>query len=288
MTNAPRSQASTLVSVIVPTRNSAEFLELCLQSVRAQSHADLELIVVDNSSSDDTPSIARRYADTVLTAGPERSAQRNRGAGLARGAYLCFVDSDMVLEADAIDQCVRQVQTDPDCAGVIIPEVSTGEGFWARCKALERSCYLGDDAIEAPRFFTRAAFDAAGSFDEALIGGEDWDLARRIREVGAICRVPATINHLEGRLTLTETMRSKFYYGQTMVRYVRKHSAGSVMGQLSPLRGAYLRHWQRLLRDPVHLSGFAVMKACELGAGALGAAIALRRDLTKPSSGGAP
>jgi arabinofuranan 3-O-arabinosyltransferase len=165
--------------------------------------------------------------------------------------------------------------------------VSSGEGFWARCKALERSCYLGDDAIEAPRFFRRTAFVSIGGFDEALIGGEDWDLARRVRRTGAICRVPAVIHHMEGRLTLPETMRAKFYYGQTIGRYLRKHPAGSVRSQLMPIRAAYVRHWKRLLRDPVHLGGFAVMKACEIGAGAMGALVALRRDAAGRSSEGA-
>jgi glycosyltransferase involved in cell wall biosynthesis len=275
------------VSVVVPTRNSAEFLEACLRSIRSQRYGDLELIVVDNSSTDGTPSIARCYADTVITAGPERSAQRNLGARHAQGKYLLFVDSDMVLDADVVEQCVGQLQSHPDCAAVIIPEVSCGDGFWARCKALERSCYLGDDSIEAPRFFARTAFDSIGGFDETLNGPEDWDLARRVRSVGATCRVPAFIHHMEGHLTLTETMHAKFYYGLTMGRYLRKHSGGTVQRQLMPIRAAYLRHWKRLLRDPIHLGGFAVMKACEIAAGATGAVVGLRRDAAGRSSGGA-
>ena len=52
-----------LVSVIVPTRNSAQFLERCLASIRNQSYANVEVIAVDNYSSDGTPEIGRKYAD---------------------------------------------------------------------------------------------------------------------------------------------------------------------------------------------------------------------------------
>ena len=61
-----------LVSVVVPTRNSARTIERCLRSIRAQSHPEVELIVVDNDSDDATPELAVGIADLVLHAGPER------------------------------------------------------------------------------------------------------------------------------------------------------------------------------------------------------------------------
>src|SRR5438093_11547332 len=91
-----------LVSVVVPTRNSAPFLDVCLGSIRAQTYPAVELIVVDNHSSDNTLSIARRWTDRVFTQGPERSTQRNYGARQAAGEYLLFVDSDMVLSAKVV------------------------------------------------------------------------------------------------------------------------------------------------------------------------------------------
>src|SRR5437868_1519424 len=132
---------SALVSVVVPTRNSAETLESCLRSVREQSHPSVELIVVDNHSSDATIPIASAVADTVVTAGPERSAQRNVGARQSRGDYLLFIDSDMELDVGLVAECVSLASR--GLAAVVIPEVSFGEGFWGSCKGLERSCYVG-------------------------------------------------------------------------------------------------------------------------------------------------
>lgn len=259
--------------MVVPTRNSGPSLRACLDSIAHQSYPAIEILVVDNHSTDTTLEIARAATPLVYTCGPERSAQRNAGARAARGRYLVFIDSDMVLAPDVIEQCMHVASTYEGVRGVIIPERSMGEGYWARCKALERSCYVGDDSIEAARFFDRAVFEALGGYDEALTGPEDWDLSQRVREVGALRRISAYITHLEGRLTLRETMHSKFYYGKTAGQYLRKQPA-SATRQLQLVRPAFVRHWRRLLAQPELTAGMMVMKTCELAAGAVGLAYA--------------
>src|SRR5579872_2969104 len=98
-----------LVSVIIPTRNSQEFLELLLKSIKNQSYRNIEVIIVDNNSSDKTKEIARKYTDLVFNKGPERSAQRNYGVSKSKGDYILFLDSDMELTKDVIKECVREV-----------------------------------------------------------------------------------------------------------------------------------------------------------------------------------
>ena len=191
----------TLASVIVPTRNSAATLEACLFSIRAQTHPDLELVVVDNSSSDNTKLIGERLADVVIDTGPERSAQRNAGGRAARGAVLFFVDSDMCLEPDVVAQAVAEIEAGAD--QVVIPERSFGDGFWSGVKAFERSLYLGDDTIEAARAFSARAWNEVDGYDERIVAGpEDWDMDQRVRELGgARSRTRAFIDHDEGHLT---------------------------------------------------------------------------------------
>src|SRR5688500_8820835 len=116
------ARGSDWVSVIVPTRNSASHLRDCLASIRGQTHSEVELIVVDNHSTDETPAIAHEYAETVLTAGPERSGQRNAGARAAHGSYLFFIDSDMVLEPDVVADCLAQARTH-SAEAVVVPEI---------------------------------------------------------------------------------------------------------------------------------------------------------------------
>jgi glycosyltransferase involved in cell wall biosynthesis len=267
--NDPRSaQERPLVSVVVPTKNSARTLDACLASVTRQTDG-VEVIVVDNFSSDETREIAELHGCAVLTAGPERSAQRNHGARSSSGSYVLFVDSDMVLEPTVVEECLAAARS--GAAAAIIPETSFGEGFWARCKRLERSCYVGDDEIEAARFYGRDLFFRIGGFDEQLSAGEDWDLHQRVRTDGArVDRVKSFIHHDEGRVKLTRLMVKKFQYGKSMPLYKRKHR-GLSNRQLRLIRPAFVRHRRTLASEPLALTGLVIMKSLEFSAGAAGA-----------------
>jgi glycosyltransferase involved in cell wall biosynthesis len=267
------------VSVIVPTRNSARTLRACLESIRAQTHPDLEVIVVDNTSTDATQQIAKRLADRLLVAGPERSAQRNRGAEAASGESLLFLDSDMVVGLSVVAECMALAAAGADA--IVVPEESFGEGFWARCKALERSCYVEDSSIEAARFFTRDLFERIGGYDETLVGTEDWDLQERVNQASVrVERTEAWISHDEGRLELGALMAKKFRYGKTLGRYRRKHRA-LARTQFRLVRPAFLRHRRRLLRSPLLTSGMVVMKTAEAGAGIAGLVAATMQRRTR-------
>ena len=94
--------AHPVVSVIVPTRNSAATIAQCLTSVRAQTYSPIEIIVVDNASDDDTVRLARAQADQLILAGPERSAQTNRGVEAAHvEAPRCIHDHGHAMQVMA-------------------------------------------------------------------------------------------------------------------------------------------------------------------------------------------
>ena len=270
------------VTAVVPTRNSARTVGACLSSLRGQTHQPLEVVVVDNASSDGSDRIAAEWADQLLRAGPERSAQRNRGASRGEGAFLLFVDSDMLLEPTVVAECVAAAAAGADA--VVIPEQSFGDGFWARCKALERSCYVGDDSIEAARFFTREVFESVGGYDEELAGTEDWDLHERVRRAGArLDRIAPLIWHDEGHLRLAQLTAKKFHYGRTFGQYLAKHPR-LARTQAHPFRIAFVRHRRRLAADPVTALGMVAMKATEAAAGAAGLVSVKLRVPTSASS----
>jgi glycosyltransferase involved in cell wall biosynthesis len=267
------TESTPAVSVVVTTRNEVADIATCLTSVRAQTVAT-EIVVVDNGSSDGTVEIARRLADVVIEAGPERSAQRNAGARVASGESLLFLDADMELPPSVVERCLAEARR--GAAAVVIPERSVGSGTWARAKALERSCYVGDATIEAARFFSREVFARHGGYDEALTGPEDWDLPARIRAAERIARIDVQIVHHEGRITLRDLVRKKFYYGRSFRTYVRKHPA-LARRQLVLVRPAFVRNWRTLLRHPALTSLMIVMKLAEFAGGAAGAVAGPRR-----------
>jgi arabinofuranan 3-O-arabinosyltransferase len=223
------------------------------------------LIVVDNHSTDATLTIAQRHADRVATIGPERSAQRNHGAELASGEHLLFIDSDMVLQPDVTTDAVG-VLGRTGMPAVIIPEVTCGEGFWTRCRILERSCYTGDDLVEAARLYRRHAFRRAGGFDLALTGGEDWDLSRRVAQGRPLPRSRTTIIHDEGRTRLRTVYVKRAYYAPGYLRYLSKHGRHA-LAQCNPiLRPAHLRNWRRLAPHPLLTAGMLALKTVEAAA----------------------
>ena len=264
-----------LVSVVVPTKNSAHFLDACLASIKAQTYQNIELIVVDNFSTDATQAIAKKYTDNVFEKGPERSAQRNFGAAQAHGQFVVFIDSDMQLSPHVIQSCVTTMgMGNEKIKGIIIPEESFGDGFWAQCKKLERSFYVGLDAVEAARFFRKIDVDAVHGYNEALVSGEDWDLSDRIEMRGPLARITDLIYHNEGRISLMQTLKKKYYYAQNAGEYLsHTDNLPTATKRRQGVIGRYVtffKHPIKLFRNPLLGLGMLFMKTCEFGAGTIG------------------
>jgi glycosyltransferase involved in cell wall biosynthesis len=260
-----------LVSVILPTLNAVGIIQDCLDSLNRQTYPNLEIIGVDAGSSDGTAEIMAsntRYLPFQLEPWMPWGTpyQVVFGAGQAKGEYLYFVDSDMVLLPEAVETYVRQIR-EVKADALIVPEISFGEGFWAACKVLERSSYLlGDSTIEAPRFMRKSVWDSAGGYDPSMGGILDWDFHKRLRDQGTrIIRGGVPVYHNEGQLTLKKLMKKKFTYGKTAGVYLRKHwrDREVATSQFNPLRPVYFRNWRAFVKDPVHTAGMMAMKLAE-------------------------
>lgn len=257
---------SPLVSVIVPTRNSASFLKECLHSIREQTYQNIEIIVVDNYSTDETLRIASSLADNVLTAGPERSAQMNAGAVAAQGQYLYRVDSDFVVEPEVVAECVELCERGADAVAVH-NDSDERVGFWAAVRAFEREMYRGDDLVVGARFFRASAYRAVGGFDEELIAGEDYDIHNRLVAAGyRVARANAGEIHLGEPRSLREIIVKSWIYGKQLTVFVDKNRGRGVQ-QLNPVRAAYFRNWRKFLRRPVMGAAFTVMQAVKYSVG---------------------
>lgn len=146
------------VSVVIPVYNIEEHLRQCLDSVRAQTLDDIEIICVDDGSTDGSPEILARYAAedsrfrivTQQNAGP--GAARNAGLALASGEYVIFLDSDDWFEADFLQQMTdRAVQTGADvtiCRGV---EFDTATGREYPSEWMLKTQYLPGGESFSPR-----------------------------------------------------------------------------------------------------------------------------------------
>jgi len=264
----------TLVTVVVPTRDAARTLEACLASVRAQTHPSVELVVVDNGSTDATWHVAHRHADVVVRRGPERSSQRNHGWRIGRGSVVVFVDADMVLDPDLLGEAVAVLSQDPQLGGLILPERARGDGFLAGCRALEKAIYLGQPNAEAARVFPRDILHRLGGFDEHLTAFEDWELTDRLRRSGLrVGRTRAGVWHDEGRIALRRAFAKKRYYGAWLPAYLARSSS---VARTRLSRPALLARPLLLARSPHRAAGLVMLKAVEWAGLLLGARDARR------------
>jgi glycosyltransferase involved in cell wall biosynthesis len=213
-----------LVSVVIPTFNSGRFLERCLRSVRAQTYEHVEIIVVDNYSTDKTKDITKKYKGRIITAKSERARAKNLGAEASHGKYVLFLDSDMVVEPNVIGECIKIVEGDEKLRVLIIPERSIGNSFWVRVRDFERSLYQ-ETEIESPRFFEKDLIMKGGGFDEAIVFFEESSLPQKLEALGCDtkARVDSMIYHLEDGFSLNKWLVKKYYYGKSAAIYQEKY-----------------------------------------------------------------
>lgn len=266
----PPTTDRPLVTVVVPTHNNTRTIAACLRSVREQTYPRVELLVVDNHSTDDTADVAARYADRVIVAGPERSAQRNTGIEAAAGEWVLWLDSDMILPPRTLEVAVETAEA-TGATGVALPERTIGEGYWTACRALERECYLDDPWLHNPRLVRRDFLLGDGGFHLEMSGPEDADLRMRMRGQGlGIELAPIIVDHDEGRLTVADVMRKRYYYGRSIPAFAEEHE-GAVGAQGRAVLRSYVRNHRRLLRDPGHAAGMVALRGMEVVGYTLGA-----------------
>jgi glycosyltransferase involved in cell wall biosynthesis len=249
------------VTFVVPTRNSARTIGRCIDALQRQT-GDVEIIVVDNGSTDATRTIVRQRGVRLETGGKERSAQRNRGLQLASGAITCFVDSDQIAEPDVSKELIDAFGRQPEVGAVVIPERSFGVGYFAKSRDLERRLIEGDAHAEAARAFRTADIRVIGGYCESLSAFEDAELPDRLMSQGwGLGRIGSRLWHDEGRIQLFRVLRKKIYYG----RYLRSYatSAGVVRTTFRAVRPSYLQPGL-LASDLTHVPGLILLKTVDV------------------------
>lgn len=202
-----------MVSVIVPTYNYARFLPRALDSVLAQTYADLEIIVVDDGSTDGTSDVASPYAGKIRYLRKDNggvSSARNLGIENSRGRLIAFLDADDAWRPEKLARQVAFMEANPGC-GMSFTDMShwVGGVETHRSYLRERSFrhvssgriyhrLLEECFVFVPTVMARPeCFRVAGLFDTALDNAEDWDMWLRIArnfEVGFLDE-PLTMRH---------------------------------------------------------------------------------------------
>lgn len=265
--------AGPLISCIIPTFNSGEYLSSCLKSITTQTYNNYEIIVVDQSSTDNTVAIAKSFNAKIIKQPPPLfysppSLSRNIGAAASRGDVLYHLDSDMELSAGLLSEIYSLLLTS-EYGALIVHELDRAEGFWSNCKALERRCYWGAQGIETARVVKKDVFNLSGEYDVNIRSGEDFDIQRRY---GKYCRIgycTRIVYHNLGQLNLKRLLTKKYNYGKTAEIYFRK-SQDSGLKILRAEIGCYFKNFSLILAKPILGLGMITLKTLEFLFGALG------------------
>ena len=181
----------TMISVVIPVRNGAAHLPRCLTSIAANAWPahELEIVVVDNGSSDDSGAVARRYGARVVDRpGVRVGACRNAGAVVSRGDILAFVDADHEIGAGWLRACASAFQ-ESRAGAVGYPCHPPADATWVqqmydalRAKSGDRRDveWLGAGNLAV----RRNVFEQVGGFDERLEACEDVQLCHKVRQAG--------------------------------------------------------------------------------------------------------
>ncbi|NQZ98676.1 MAG: glycosyltransferase [Myxococcales bacterium] len=270
-----------LVSVIIPCYNGSRFLAEAIESVLAQAHENLELIVVDDGSTDDSLEIVRGFGDRVrsepLPHNQGVNFARNRGVEVARGEFLQFLDSDDLLRPEKIARSLEVFDDDDDVVftgvesfGEVevshdLPAPPSWYGVLRRWlgRAAGSEQVVWDPSFPAEFFVLQGAQTAqllhrkanylrTGGFDRQLFEMDDWEFHFRLALAGTrFRRIPDPLvayRHHEGpgRLRLSPRRAdTALHIFRMMVEQAR--AADALDGRLRRALAARMAVWARAL-----------------------------------------
>jgi glycosyltransferase involved in cell wall biosynthesis len=193
------------VSAIVPVYNGAATVADAIRSALAQTFSALEIIVVDDGSTDSTPAVLEQFGDRIRVirqSNAGSSAARNQGAAAAAGEYLAFLDADDLWEPQMAERCAAALDAHPECvmafANLALVD-SDGRDLGARligsgfdhAPKLEEMLVRLWPIMPSAMMVRRAAYESTGGFDARFrFGFEDVEFALRLRELGAFWFIP--------------------------------------------------------------------------------------------------
>ncbi len=182
---------SPLISVIIPTYNRRRLLLEAIESVEKQTYSNVELIVVDDGSTDETAQLGETTSPLFRYTRQENrgpAAARNHGARIARGEWLAFLDSDDIWMPDKLARQWQTLEAEPEFRAIYTNELWIRRGVRVNQRRKHRKysgwiypyclplCIVSPSSI----LLHRELWEEAGGMDESLPAAEDYDLWLRL------------------------------------------------------------------------------------------------------------
>lgn len=266
------SNNKPIVSVIVYTRNSDHTLDKSLENLRQQTYKNIEIIVVDNNSTDQTKKVARKYTSLVYNKGPERASQINFGVKKAKGKYIFHTGSDIDRDRDLIEQAVAKMEEEGfDAIYLNVLTKLQSNNIWEKVRALERKIYYREKGMSAARIYKKSVFLKIGGVDENIGGAsDDLDFQDKIDSggfrTGLIDAKEYTLREYASYYTI---ITRSLYYGWYLNGYLKKNSERSKK-QYSLIRPEFIKNKKILTKDKSLFLFFVIYKLTQYFFGIIG------------------
>ncbi|PSR33155.1 MAG: glycosyltransferase family 2 protein [Sulfobacillus thermosulfidooxidans] len=265
-----------LVSVIVPAYNAEKTISDALNSVFNQTYRSLEVIVVDDGSTDATPHVVqeqfpRAIFKRITNQGP--SFARNQGIALASGEWIAFLDADDMWHPEKIAQQLDVASTDIHI-GLVATDWIRAASFEPIPPALPVSEITYEELLILNRFQTstvlvkREIVEDLQGFDRAVDGAEDWDFWLRVAQVARLVKIDWPL--VMYRDVPTGYSKNVWRVYETMLPMLEKHRNSREIGRRD---FAIIETWH-YLRFGV---AFALMKQYDRAYAAVKPALSLKR-----------
>lgn len=259
-----------LVSIVLPTYNRAQLLPFAIQSVLAQSYTNLELIIVDDNSPDNTGEVVKSFDDPrirYVRNSPNLKLPRalNRGFSSAQGEYLTWTSDDNLYRPEAVARMVGRLQ-DGHCDFVYADyDLFSEQDENGNPKNCQRDFLPGElrlnkgNHIGACFMYTRRLYDKVGDYDPELFLVEDYDYFLRAAKVFSFCHIPESLYYFrrdEGTLYLSRYCEVKA--SDIIVRYKNEQLTEEeaieevvklIMRNPGDLRSPLLRSCYRIVKE---------------------------------------
>ena len=200
--NDGQKDKQPLVSVIIPAHNEEENISECIESLLCQTYQNIEIIVVDDCSSDNTYSVATRYPIKIIRLNRNKGPAYARNIGIknAKGKFIVFAEADAKYSSNYVENIIKPLDN-PKIGGAIAGQRLVWSNknniivrYWNyRFKAIGILTKKGLRSIIGAWAFRKNVLNKVGLYDESLRCGEDVDLVSRLKKAGY--KIAAILNH---------------------------------------------------------------------------------------------
>jgi len=198
-----------LVSVVITTKNEEDYLEATLKSIKNQTYPNIEIIVSDACSTDNTVKIAREYSDKVVIKKTNIAGGKNLGAKYANGEFLVFVSADTILDKNWIKNAIKQFNKENVvlAAGYFTFHEESIHAkiygwLWKLITFFSYKIGFFHTSGECTIMVKKSSFHSIDGFNKYLVNMEDIDFTKRMKKIGDLalekkCRCVASARRFE-------------------------------------------------------------------------------------------